>query len=433
MSDHPHNVVDAVVDAKERGLTWRETAEEVNTLCGTSLSGSAARGIFRRRGKHADIPPLRRQKWQEDQRRDTWILESNDSRICTVDDAISKANVDLNIWEVERVVVNGYDVTMKLKRDGKEEPFRSQNQQIKVWLRRKLPKPITDAAEELVGRMAKHAPKYPVVKFPKIKDPHLLEVSCFDVHFGSLAWGEEVGEDYDLKIAEQVFVDAVDDLLVKSQSYPIERILFPLGQDFLHIDDTFRRTAHDTQLSDVDSRYAKILKVASMACIKAIDRMSGIAPVDILAVPGNHDRQSAWTLCWYLDGWYRNCKQVTVDLTPTLRKYYRYGTVLLGFTHGDEERQQALPAIMASEAKQLWAETEHHEWHIGHWHKKRQMHYLAGDTHVGVSVRVLPSLSGTDYWHYTKGYVNKNRAAEAYLWSKERGYTGHFSTGVVGG
>jgi hypothetical protein len=319
---------------------------------------------------------------------------------------------------------------MKVREDDKWVPQTKQNYQIKVTLRRKLPKPTTDAAEELIARMAKHAPKYKTIRFTRPKDPHLLEISCFDVHFGSLAWHEETGEDYDLKISERVFVNAVEELLSYTAGYPVEQILFPIGQDFLHIDDPSHTTVHDTRLGDVDSRYMKILTTASMACVQAIDRMQQVAPVHILAVPGNHDRQSALTLCWYLDSWYRKCKQVHIDRSPKLRKYFRYGKTLLGFTHGDEEKQAALPAIMASEAKALWAETEHHEWHIGHWHKRRQVHYIGADSHIGVQVRVLPSLSGTDYWHYVKGYVNKNRAAEAYLWSKDRAYTGHFSSSV---
>ena len=47
------------------------------------------------------------------------------------------------------------------------------------------------------------------------------------------------------------------------------------------------------------------------------------------------------------------------------------------------------------------------------------------DTYGGVTVSVLPSLSGTDSWHYKKGYVKNNRAAEAYLWHHDDGYAGH--------
>ncbi len=40
---------------------------------------------------------------------------------------------------------------------------------------------------------------------------------------------------------------------------------------------------------------------------------------------------------------------------------------------------------------------------------------------------VLPSLSGTDKWHYENGFVNNLRTAEASLWNRGSGYTGSFS------
>ena len=38
-------------------------------------------------------------------------------------------------------------------------------------------------------------------------------------------------------------------------------------------------------------------------------------------------------------------------------------------------------------------------------------------------------MDGTDYRHFTKGYIKSGfiRVAEAYLWSHEFGYAGHFS------
>lgn len=112
------------------------------------------------------------------------------------------------------------------------------------------------------------------------------------------------------------------------------------------------------------------------------------------------------------------------------RKYVRYGTNLLGFTHGDEEKSTDLPLLMAGEMGEAWGYVTHREWHIGHFHKSKEMKFVSGDSHGPVIVRVLPSLSGTDAWHYRKGYVCGNRAAEAYLWSYKNGYTGHFSTNI---
>jgi hypothetical protein len=218
-------------------------------------------------------------------------------------------------------------------------------------------------------------------------------------------------------------------LLSKARGYPIEKIVFPVGQDFFHMDSHKRDTFNDTGLES-DSRYPKMFLVGCKACIAAIDQMRLIAPVDVLWVPGNHDRTASWHLAAYLSAWYSRCDNVTVDVSPTTRKYIRYGVNLIGYTHGDEEKHDSLPAIMAAEAGKDWANTSYREWHVGHWHKRKEVRYTAMDSHVGIPVRFLPSLSGTDFWHYAKGYINKQRAAEAYLWSKTNGYSGHFSSNI---
>jgi hypothetical protein len=168
-------------------------------------------------------------------------------------------------------------------------------------------------------------------------------------------------------------------------------------------------------------------------CQWAADQMKVRAPVKIIVVPGNHDRQSAYCIGEVLGAWYAgsNDTAVTVDNRHRLRKYHRYGATLLGFTHGSEEKQSDLPLIMANEAKEDWALTMHHEWHTGHLHKAKETRYTAADSFGGVRVRILPSLSGHDAWHFSKGYNSERRAAESYLFHYRTGYAGHFSSNVM--
>lgn len=44
----------------------------------------------------------------------------------------------------------------------------------------------------------------------------------------------------------------------------------------------------------------------------------------------------------------------------------------------------------------------------------------------GVRIRQLPSLSGLDAWHYSKGY-NGVRAAESFIWNKHDGMVANLS------
>lgn len=348
--------------------------------------------------------------------------------IHTVDAALREAQVDLAVWEVERHVVNKWDTAAKVKVDGAERLTVTELWQVKVFLRRRVAKTVADATAGLVERMRAHSPKWPKApKLARVSDPHLLYVGLHDHHFGKLAWGRETGEDYDLKIAERLYERAGEDLLRKVAGFPVERIVLPLGHDFLHIDNLTNSTTAGTP-QDVDGRFAKIFEVGQAAVIRLVDYLIRFAPVEVLWVPGNHDYQSSFMLAKAVEAWFRHCPRVTVDASPRPRKRVHYGVNLIGCTHGSDEKPHALPGIMAQEWPAEWAASRSREWLVGHQHKTKETHYNTADVHDGVMVRVLPSLAGTDAWHFRRGYVGSRKTSLGLLYSHTAGFTGQFAT-----
>ena len=353
------------------------------------------------------------------------ICTNSTTNIKTLDDALAAAKVDLNEWTVDHHLLNAWDVAT-FTADG--IPTTATNYQIKIWLVRKVSQPLFEGLKTLTAELINRGPVCNTPAKPsRCRDPHMLEVSLFDHHFGKLAWAPETdGSSYNVEIASQLFGDAVNDLVAKAKNFNVEKILLPIGSDFFHINNSKNTTCHDTP-QDTDGRLPMIFQAGAKALINAIENCLTVAPVEILYVPGNHDRETAFHLVNYISAWFRLHNQVTVDVTPTSRKYARYGVNLIGFTHGDQEKHASLPIIMATERPMDWAETTTREFHTGHFHKKKQMQFVTADSMPGMLVRCLPSLSASDAWHYQKGYVGAGRAAEAYLWSKKNGYTGHFS------
>ncbi|MEK6878329.1 MAG: hypothetical protein AABY22_01905, partial [Nanoarchaeota archaeon] len=60
-------------------------------------------------------------------------------------------------------------------------------------------------------------------------------------------------------------------------------------------------------------------------------------------------------------------------------------------------------------------------------HKNKKLNYLSVDEHQGFQVQTMPSLSGTDFWHKSKGY-NSLKQAKALLFNPNEGLIGEFTT-----
>jgi hypothetical protein len=364
------------------------------------------------------------ERWDHSVGENRQAIHSVSSTIRTLEDALEAAKVDPVVWEVERYVVNKWDQGSKNKAGDVQVV---ELWQVKVWLRRRVPAVLEDATAELVKRLEPLRRARQNSPPPPAEDPHLLELSIVDHHFGKLAWHGETGNDYDLEIAERLYVDAVEDILAKTAGYQVDRILFPVGHDLFNYDNPRGETAGGTP-QDNDSRPAKVYATALRAVAGAVELAAEVAPVEVRWVRGNHDPTVSYWLALALGQRFLYDHQVEVVTDPRARQYVRYGVNLLGLTHGDLTKAglDSLPTVMAAEVPDLWAATLCREWHLGHFHKRKELRTLPLDTFNGVAVRILPSLCGTDAWHYDKGYVGNAKATDAYLWSRDRGFTGHF-------
>jgi hypothetical protein len=379
------------------------------------------------RSSRGNAPGLTR----DAKRPDRATIEAPDGNsIRTLDDLLAYAKVDLTVWAVERFVVNKWAVGMKGP-DGKV--VTSPLFQVKAWLKRiEGAASVTEVWQEMLSDIAgKSRPQKKVPRTQKGNARNLLEIAVQDLHIGKLAWMEETGNDYDTKIAVDAGEAAITDLLDQARAYPLERILFLLGNDFFHYDNLAGTTTAGTA-QDRDSRFAKMFLAGQRLATSSIERLAEVAPVEVMVIPGNHARIAEWNLGQVVDAWFRNDKRVTVHNSPSPRKYYDYGQTLLGFCHGDTEPHSKLPTIMPVEEPRRWSKTRYREWHLGHMHTSKRIDSKPVDGVNGVRVRILQSLSGTDKWHKDQGYVGEPGCAEAFVWNYERGLRANlFSNRVV--
>ncbi len=355
------------------------------------------------------------------------------NEITSVDDLIASAKIDLTIWEVSEVTVNSWEVAGK-KGNGQDEfsrwkpetLWKTPLRQIKAKLKRLAPKHIQDTIKDLIAGVQPFKGKFPALKRKKSR-AHLLEISLYDAHFGKLCWGAETGIDYDLKIAASDYSHAVEDLLDMVRGFEVEKVCFPVGHDFFHVDNWSGTTAAGTVVDSTDDRFKKVFRVGFEAVRTAVMKCAEVAEVEVLWVCGNHDSSSSWYLTEMLSREFRDSDRIKVDNSCMTRKYRLYGISMIGYDHGDGMPLDRLPLIMATEKPDLWAKSVYRHYRVGHFHKKKQLKWVGSDTFNGVEVTVLPSLSGTDKWHYENGFVNNLRTAEAALWNRDSGYAGSFS------
>jgi hypothetical protein len=285
-----------------------------------------------------------------------------------------------------------------------------------------------DAIEEMIQEAKKYSPKYPTIKYFTHKDKMLYEIAMPDIHFGRLTWHEESGDDFDIKIAERVVRVTLSKLLQYSKNFEIGRILLPIGNDFFNVNNKINATVRGTPQQE-DTRWQKTFRAGRRLAVEMIDTCIAIAPTDVLFIPGNHDEEKIFYLGDALECWYRNNKNVNIDNNAKSRKYYDFGKILLGFTHGDAETTKKLPNLMQFEVPKLWGNSIYREWHTGDKHRKADF-ILEVDEQIGIVIRTLRSLVPADAWTFNHGFVGSQHASEAFLWHPENGLIAQFTAGV---
>lgn len=369
----------------------------------------------------------------------TWGANYPPNHIKTLDDLLRVCGVDKSIWRVESHIVNKWDVTAVI--DGLPRTF--ENFQVKARLIRNkqyvkevmIGEAFINMIHDYIVPQLDWTPEIP----RNYKENNLFEVSIFDLHIGKLAWGGETGENYDVKIARERFLNTIQTLIQRASGYQYSRILFPIGNDFFNSDTILNTTTKGTP-QDEDLRWQKTFNVGVRLLVDAINmlKQTGV-PVDVVVIPGNHDFERSYYMGAYLEAWFNQDAQVFVNNGASPRKYYRFGKVLLGLTHGGEEKEVSLPMLMATdiESKPFWSETVYHEWHLGHIHRKRNVNYAILDRKrtvsedLGVTVRYLSSLTGTEEWHHKKGFVGAIKAGEGFIWNDEAGLMAHLNSNLI--
>jgi len=269
--------------------------------------------------------------------------------------------------------------------------------------------------KDMIKAMDEHSPSYPEIKRIKLDESHLLVIDPADIHIGKLSSSFETGEDYNSQIAVKRVKEGVNGILQKTNGFNIDKILFVGGNDILHIDEPNRKTTAGTP-QDTDGMWYENFLTAKQLYIDVIETLLTVADVHFVYNPSNHDYISGFMLSDSIQSWFRKSNNITFDCSIAHRKGFKYGSNLIGTTHGDGAKLADLPLIMANEFSKWWSQTKHRYIYTHHIHHKSSKDYH------GITVESLRSPSGSDSWHHRNGYgVGGVKAVEGFIHSKEHG------------
>ena len=266
---------------------------------------------------------------------------------------------------------------------------------------------------------------------------NLLVLDPADVHIGKLSVATETGYAYDDAVAEHRLVEGSRLLVERAMREGVTSVLFVIGNDIAHIDTPHRTTTSGTP-QDTSGTIFTIFRVAQRAYVNIVKMLiEHELDVTIIFNPSNHDWVLGWTLAQTIQALFSGHAQVHTsdyNVSERHRKYFRYGTNLLGLTHADGAKEADLPALMVAEARQHVAECRNRYWYLHHFHHKmrRAVGVRSQDRekdHIGmtimkcgmgamegdnIEIEYIRSPSPPDGWHDRNGYVNR-QAVEAFV------------------
>lgn len=275
---------------------------------------------------------------------------------------------------------------------------------------------LDSAIETIVSAFSKYEGRAEPIPAPVAPSADLLTlIPCNDWHVRLLTWSRETGENWDLKIAERVIGNGIEDAVIRSPSSDLAIVLG--GGDLLHADTDQNRTEKSQNVLDADGRHQKGIEVAQRLKIRTIDAaLHNNRHVIVRILKGNHDEYSSVAIAYFLLAWYRNEPRVTVDVDASLYFWHRFGSVLIGATHGHTVKLKDMAQIMAHRRAEDWGRTKFRYVHGFHVHHKSQFVTEGGGVVSESHQAPIPQ----DAWHYGAGFLS-GRSLQTITYHKDFG------------
>lgn len=290
---------------------------------------------------------------------------------------------------------------------------------IQDWIRAEPDAQAREAAmQAAIAAFCGELPRADTVKVNIIGNADLAnQYTVTDYHFGALSWKEETGADWDLKIAEKLWVDWFAAAIRQSPDAHTA-ILAQLG-DLLHFDSLKAITPAHGHVLDADSRFAKIVRVV-IRCMRTAVRMllENHEHVHIIMADANHDEASEVWMREMFAAHYDNEPRITVDRSPGTYYAYEWGDVALFYHHGHKRKIRELDRVFAGRHRELYGRTKFAYGHTGHLHSDEVF-----SSNLGIKVERHETLTAPSSFEANGGWLS-SRSAKVITYHKSFGEVG---------
>jgi len=269
------------------------------------------------------------------------------------------------------------------------------------WVKSSLDEQKVMAARQAaLEAMAAEVPRLAPLPSPSEGHADLCNVyTLTDSHVGMLAWGEETGEDWDLKIAEATLVGCFEQMVLASPPAAVG-FVNQLG-DYLHYDSAVSPVTPTNQhVLDADGRMPKMVRTAIRVLRRVVDlALQKHERVVLLLAEGNHDIAGSVWLRAMFSALYEAEPRVTVIDSEMPYYAHQHGRTMLAFHHGHLKKNDQLPLLFASQFPKVWGDTTTRYCHTGH------RHHVEEKEHSGMTVFQHPTLASRDAYAARGGWV----------------------------
>jgi hypothetical protein len=247
-------------------------------------------------------------------------------------------------------------------------------------------------------------------------------INLYDAHIDKLVLIDETNPSGSVEQNCRIFEEAFNKLLSQSLVYNPELIIFPIGNDFFNANDARNTTVKGTP-QDSNPFWKKSFIQGFITLKNCIDKARKYCKIEVPLVISNHDADKLFFLGQILSVVYSNDEFVKIDTSTASRKYIVYGSNLLGFSHGHNEKNylNSLPSTIMIENKSIMPLIDYIHHFCGDIHHKETFVTHSSKDLKGCTISFLRCLSDLSKWEYEQGFVGVPKTAESYIFTKEKG------------